>query len=150
MQLTTLADLCERSETLKTNRRVGEDLFTSFLTKAGFDVEKFEKIREENQTELNRILEEMETECAQQSSAVKDALGHDVDRLRKSMEHFEEDFPHFPKPIVLDSPFLIAKYSNPPSQPESIVILDYHIEPWNSWVKATLRSRTKRGLMRRR
>jgi hypothetical protein len=140
IQLKTLADLYERSQILMTNRRGAEDLFTSFLTKAGFDVDKFEKIREQNQTELNRILEEMEADDVKESSVVKDALLYEVDRLRKSIEHLENDIPHFPKPIVLDSPFVIRKQWG-----SEVILKDQHIEPRNSWAKVKLDSETTGG-----
>ena len=143
--LTPQADLYERSRILRTNRRAVGDLFTSFLTKAGFEFDKFDKIREQSQTELRRILEETKAESAKQSSSLKDALRYEVDSLRKAIEHLEDiSLPHFPKPIVLASPFLIWTHSYPsgetPAETQHIVLDDSHIEPWNSWAKARLAS----------
>jgi hypothetical protein len=135
------SDLYEGSQILRTNRRAVGDHFTSFLTKAGFEFDKFDKIREQNQTESRRILEEIKTESAKQSSSVKDTLRYEVDSLRKTIERLEDiSLPHYPKPIVLASPFGIWTGSIPSGETQHIILDDSHIEPWNNWAEITLAS----------
>ena len=84
------ADIYERSQILKNNQRTVADHFTSFLSKAGADFDEFNKIREQNQTELRRILEEIKADSGKQSYSVKERLSHEVDSLRKTIEHLED------------------------------------------------------------
>ncbi len=127
-----LADLYERSQILKTNQRAVENLFASYLTKTGFEIDKFNKIREQNQTELRRILEEIKADAIKQSSSIKDTLRYGVNSQRKTIEHLAALTPPDKTNIViLASPFLI-------SQTDALKDYSSNIEPWKSWAKFRL------------
>jgi len=127
------ADLLESSQ-IRTNQRALENLVASYLTKAGFEVDKFEKIREQHQTELRRILEERKAEAVKHSSYVKETFRYGVDNRVKTVEQLQAP----PKYELLNSPFLIW-------QTQGIDFPETHVEPSNSRAKFTLHSDKSSG-----
>lgn len=116
-------DLLERSQ-VGTNQRALESLYISYLTKTGFEVDRFEKICEQHQTELCRIVEEQKADAIKHSSYTIEAFRRGADSRRDAV--LELAVP--PTYEILRSPFLIW-----PSQ--GLDISEEHVEPSKSRVK---------------
>jgi hypothetical protein len=96
------ADITEHSQ-IRMSQRPVENLAASHLTTAGFEIDKLEKIREQHQTELRRILEERKADAVKHSYDAKDAIRYGVDSRLKNVELL----PVPPKYELLNTPFLI-------------------------------------------
>jgi hypothetical protein len=122
------ANLSKRSQIL-TNQRAVEQLFTSFLIKTGFEIDKFNQILAKNQTELRSIFEKQKADAVEQSTSVRDKFRYGIDSRRKTIEHLKTlAAPSFPFFVALDSPFLILPTNG-------LNLTASQIEPRNSWAK---------------
>jgi hypothetical protein len=122
------ADISERSR-IRASRGPLENLAASHLTTAGFEIDKFEKIREQHHTELRHIVEERKAEAVKHSYYVKDALRYGVDSRVKNVELL----PVPPKYELLNTPFLIW-------WTQGIDFPEIEYEPSNSRAKFALQS----------
>ena len=128
------ADLSERSQRLKNRQAVGQVL-EPFLTKAGLDVEKLNKILAENQSELRRNFQKQKVEASKHLPSERDAFRHAIDLGRKASEYLANRPPavgfDLSSLISLTTPFLIWEW--PHATPDQL--RDYKIEPLNSYAK---------------
>ncbi|HZO86709.1 MAG TPA: hypothetical protein VFB38_00115 [Chthonomonadaceae bacterium] len=129
---------------IRANRRAVGNLLTPLLTKAGLELDEFEKIRAHNQAELRRLLEQQKAEAIQQSSSVKRTLRSEVASLHKLLQQVTTlappDAPPTSQPfyVLLETPFLIWPT-------HGIFLDDSHVEPVNSWAKISLSSGESAG-----
>src|SRR6188472_3621607 len=108
----------------RTRESIVQQAFGDVVAKLGVDVDKFERLRTEQQAASLRAVE------AQKAGALKNATLFQTDVLRglKDRRNVLETLPAKPPGpffVTLDAPFLI--WANHPS-----ILGDSHIEPWNS------------------
>jgi hypothetical protein len=113
---------------LNTRRRMGKLLAASFA-KDGIDTEEFEQIREQYSAEMQRVVERQEATAAQRAPKAREVLRAVIANRRKALETLLTLPLAPPYLYVLDRPFLIW------GAPHSNILIDTHIEPWNSWAK---------------
>lgn len=106
-----------------------ENVAASQLAAAGFEVEKFEKHRQQHQTELRRMLEKRKAEAIEYSIEAKNSLRHGIDNRIKNVELL----PAQPVLELLTTPFLIW-------WSQGIDFPEVHYEAVNSWAKFSIHS----------
>jgi hypothetical protein len=116
------------------NQRAGWQLIEYFVTKNGFESEKFDEILARNQVELSRIMDAQRAAAIKQSSSEMKKFIHAIDSKRQAFDTLISTAVS-PQPffVSLESPFLIW-----PTQ--GIELLDSHVEPYRSTAKITLDS----------
>jgi hypothetical protein len=87
---------------IQANQRALGSLVASYLTKTGFEVDKFEAISQQHQAELRLFLEEQQAEAVKNSAQVTATLRRSVDGLFEAFHQLAER----PREIV-DRPVLI-------------------------------------------
>jgi hypothetical protein len=96
---------------------------------AGFDVEKFAKLREQHQTELRLMLEQRKSEALKHSYDAKDTLRYGIESRLKNVELL----PAAANYELLTRPFLIW-------WSQGIDFPEVHYEEVNSWAKFSIHS----------
>ncbi len=124
-----------KSPNMLANQRNAEQLLTSFLTKSGFEFDKFDMIRVQNQTELKQIAEKEKANAIKNSTSIKDDFVKNIANWRNSLENIVKVGPANPNFnfIVIGTPFLVW-----PSH--GVIMDDPHIEPWKNSVKFKINS----------
>lgn len=112
------------------NERAAENLLASFLAKAGFEVDTFEKIRAQNQIELDRVQAQRKDEAIKRSSAVRETLRFQVASRLKTVASLPTE-----QRVLLDTPFLIWAT-------QGLLFDSSLVEPANSFAKISI-NRTK-------
>jgi hypothetical protein len=129
--------LTERSE-MQTNKRLAEQLLTSYLTKTGFEVDKLNKIIAQNEAKLRSIREIQKADAVKHSSSAKIALHQAADSKLKALEYLKTLIsPPNPQHIIID-PFYVW-------QTHGTNLVDSNIEPHKSWAKIKVASNDKNG-----
>src|SRR5439155_23231128 len=75
---------------MQTSRRLGQKALTSYLTKTGFDFKAYDRIRAQQQTEMQRLLKEADRAAIKRSSSRKKELAYGVENWRKNIERFRD------------------------------------------------------------
>ncbi len=129
------------SARMRASRRQGEKALTSYLKKTGFDFEAVDKIRAQQQTEMQRLLKEAETAAIKRSSSRKKDLAYGVASWRKNIERFRDATlmsQFVPAFEVVETPFLIWPTND-------LELEDSHIQPWNNTAKVRAQWRDDEG-----
>ena len=116
---------------MQASRRQGEKALTSYLKKTGFDFEAYNRIRAQQQKEMQRLLKEAGTAAIKRSSSRNKELTHGVENWRKNIERFRDATlvsKFVPAFEVVDTPFLIWPTND-------LELEDSHIQPWNNTAK---------------
>ena len=122
-----------RGQILKNQRAAGQ-LFESFLTKIGFETEKFEKIRAQNLAELRGISEKQHKDAITESVPANQVLRNSTLARLKTIEQLGTTIPS-PYYILLKTPIFII--------PSHDFILDSsQVAPLDSWGKFKIASET--------
>lgn len=118
----------EQQQKLQKNRRTSEELAAGFLTKAGFDMKKFEALQERREAELERIVAKHKTDALRLASRKKNAVRSGMIRQSEALRDLASRDDFFPYPsFSLDTPFLI--WSTP------LLPIDSAAVPFGSWAK---------------
>ena len=126
-------DPSERARILA-NRRAIEKLVASAYAKAGLEIEQFDKILAQNQTELRRISEKQRADAVKFASSIKDTLRYGVENRRKTLDHLTTITSSFaPNYVLLNAPFLI--WTTP-----GMFFDNSQTVPSNSWAKVKVQS----------
>lgn len=104
----------------------------SILVKAGFDVEKMNKIAAQNRIEVRRIFKQQQSDVAKELPQKKAALLKTLASRRGALNSLPFG-PNLPQYYLLQEPFLIWQT---PNTPEALV--ESNIEPNNSWMKVLI------------
>jgi hypothetical protein len=122
------------SARIQANRHAIEKLFMPALIKAGFEVEKFDKILAKSRTDLVHILEKQHADAVKLSSSAREFLRHGVDGRRKTIDYLGTlTAASKPFDVSLDTPFLVW-------QTPGMFFDTSHVEPWHSWAKVKVES----------
>ena len=116
---------------MQASRRLGEKALTSYLKKTGFDFKAYDRIRAQQQAEMQRLLKEADRAAIKRSSSRKKELAYGVENWRKNIERFRDATlvsKFVPAFEVVDTPFLIWPTND-------LELEDSHIEPWNNTAK---------------
>jgi hypothetical protein len=129
------ADVSQRPELLSTQRSL-QSLMASSLTKAGFELDKFEDLRARHQSDLRRLVEEHKADAIKAATSASERLRADLDGRRQAIETLAGTAAA--QYVLLNSPFLIW--------PTHGLFFDSsQIVPSNSWAKFTLESSRSSG-----
>jgi len=107
-------------------QRALQNLLASYLTRTGFEVEKYDAICEQLQAEQRVFLEEQKAEAVKDSARVNESLRRSVDRIYQAFNQLLE-----PPKELLDTPILIW-------QTQGIHFPDTQVEPGSSRAKFVL------------
>ena len=130
----------ERAQKLRRRQEIDE-FVKSFYAKAGLDIGKLNRLRAEHRNDQHNIFKKEQAEAAK-SAAAKDKAFQQLVQQRRTATNFLTDFyPH--TFITLTTPFLIWEYPHP----DWSVLVDYGIEPSNSWLKFLLDTNTGSDLL---
>ncbi len=125
-----------KNPNILSNQRNAEQLITSFLTKTGFEFEKFDMIRQQNLTLLKQAAEKEKAGAITNSTFIKDNLIENIANWRNILENIGTKIgpanPNF-NFVVIGTPFLVW-----PSH--GVIMDDPHIEPWKNSVKFKMNS----------
>ena len=134
------ADIREHSEIVANRRRVENLLASSFINKAGFEVDKFDELLAQNRSALRLIAERRKAEAIKRSSSAKEILRHGVEGRRKVMEHLADVTP--PETPTVAAPKLYEHLDRPFTilPTPGVYMHSEHIEPANSWANITVDS----------
>jgi hypothetical protein len=116
---------------IQASRRPGEKALLSHLKKTGFDFKAFDRIRAQQQKEMQRLLKEAQQASTKRASARKKELAYGVENWRKNIERLRDSTlvsQFVPAFEVIDTPFLIWPTND-------LELDDSHIEPWNNTAK---------------
>ena len=116
---------------MRAGRRQGEKALTAHLKKTGFDFEAYNRIRAQQQAEMQRLLTHSDAAAIRLSRSRAKALASGIANWRKRIEGFRDATrvsPFVPVFEVVETPFLIW----PTNQLE---LVDSHIQPWNNRAK---------------
>ncbi len=121
-----------QSQMLVNNQRATEQILASFYCKAGLDIDKLEEIRNQSQSEINKIFEKREAEAIAKSTSIKKSIRADVNKRIKNLTRIP--YPPVPGSLapyyIVHSPLFIGRTLG-------IVLTDWNNEPDNSWAKIT-------------
>jgi hypothetical protein len=123
---------------LLANKSALQTLLVSHLTKTGFDIEGFERIRAAQQAELGRLAADRKTQAMARSTALKGELQLTIDQRLKAFESLGAAAGASVSYELLNTPFLIW--------PTLGVFFDSsQIVPSNSWAKMKVDSTRSSG-----
>lgn len=128
------ADLSGGSQRLK-NQQAVEQILKPFLTKAGLDADKLNKVLEQNQTELRRNFRKQKADAAKYLASERDAFRRAIDLGHKATQDLAKapaaaGFGGLSSLVSLTTPFMIAEWPQPSDQLKASVI-----QPLNSYAK---------------
>ncbi len=130
--------MLSESPQLLTNKRALQNLIVSHLTKTGFDVEGFEKIRAAQQTELGRLAADHKTQAIARSTALKGEIQQTIDARLRAFDPLGAAPGASVSYELVNQPFLIW--------PTLGVFFDSsQIVPSNSWAKMKVDSTRSSG-----
>ncbi|MFZ0455900.1 MAG: hypothetical protein WAM24_19285 [Ignavibacteriaceae bacterium] len=125
-----------KSLNILSNKKNSEQILTSFLTKTGFEFEKFDTIREQNQTRLKQETIKAKADAVKNSTFIQDANIQNIANWKNSLENILTDIgpanPNF-NVAAVNTPFLVW-----PSH--GLILDDPHIEPWKNSAKFRINS----------
>jgi hypothetical protein len=117
-----------RHPRLERNRRRSEEMASALLTRAGFDMDKFQALQEQRNAELERVVTKHKTEALRRASRQKGPLHASIAEQSEALRDLVVQGDVFPYPaFTLDTPFLI--WSTPLLPLESAAV------PFGSWAK---------------
>ena len=131
------ADAAEGAQRLK-NRQAVAQVLKPFLTKAGLDVDKLDKVLAQNQNELRKTFEHQKAAVAKHSSRERDAFRHAVELGYEAAQHLAKlaaagaagGFGGLASLVTLTTPLMITEWPQPDDQLKASVI-----QPLNSYAK---------------
>jgi hypothetical protein len=116
---------------MRAGRRQGEKALTAHLKKTGFDFEAYDRIRAQQQAEMQRLLKHSEATAIKLSRSRAKALAYGIANWRKRIEGFRDATrvsPFVPVFEVVETPFLIWPTNH-------LELVDSRIQPWNNRAK---------------
>ena len=125
-----------KSPNIFSTQRNSEQILTSFLTKSGFEFEKFDMLREQNQTRLKQEVQKTKADAVKNSTFVQDINNKNVANWKDSLANILTDIgPANPNTniVAVNTPFLVW-----PSH--GLILDDPHIEPWKNSAKFRINS----------
>jgi hypothetical protein len=118
---------------LSSERAVNELVMSAFA-KVGLDRKKLKQIRDQNKSELRRVIEKERREVIKRGSQAKANIKARIAGRRQALQACLVGPFAPPYLITLDKPFLIW------ASPHSNIIRDSHYQSWNSWARVNVAS----------